>query len=580
MTGEKNLRFAGALIDTLAAGGARGFVLSPGSRCTPLTVAAASRPNIKIWRSIDERGAAFFAQGHAKATGKPAVLVCTSGTAAANYLPGIIEASESGVPLVVLTADRPPELRGCGAPQTTDQVKLYGDHVRFFQEAPVPDSLSDPEAAASALALRALASAHSLRGPVHLNLPFREPFLPASSKFAMASAAPRLWENAPCSVNAAQAEVLADAIRKEERGWIVAGPLPRGEEQAPAIAALAEASGYPILADAASGLRFGAFPNVLSFADAWARSEAAASELSPKLVLRFGAAPSSKQLGRVIAASGARQIVLAPCARWVDPDAKALDVFLGDPAGICLGAERLLRKKPLRRSYWTERHREIEAAALQEIETVLGGQSVLGEIATARTLIQSLPSGSNLFLSNSMPIRDMDWFSGTREEPLHVFVNRGANGIDGILSSALGVTAATERPTCLLTGDLALIHDANALALAASNGLSLTIVLVNNSGGGIFHHLPIRKQAALFETYFQTPQAVDFQKLAAAFGAKSQPVESAEALAGLLREPAPGVRLLEIPVDPDLSAAQHREIWNRVQGRLESPKPLSKAVAR
>ncbi len=583
--GEKNLRFADALVGSLAILGARHFVVSPGSRSTALAAAVARCPGIEPHVRLDERGAAFFAQGIAKAAGCPAVLICTSGTAAANYLPGIVEAAQSETPLVALTADRPAELQDCGAPQTIDQKKIYGSAVRFFHECPLPANLADPASYGASLALQAWSAATLSRpGPVHLNLPFAEPFLPGI--LPAFPAAPRLLaptrprRTPPADV----VERLAGLIRERPRGWIVAGPLSSGGVGGGAgregILRLSAVTGYPILADSASGLRAGerARACVLSYADAWLREPDTASLARPDLVLRVGAQPSSKVLAGALAGGGILQILLAEWESFTDPARQAAGQviadwdLLADELGSALGTA--IGGDP----QWRGRLGETDEVAGAAIEAGLQGFAGLGEAATARALVRDLPEGACLFVSNSMPVRDLDWFGGSRKTPLRIFANRGANGIDGILSSALGVAAAGRSPTYLLTGDLAFLHDVGALA-AVPRGASLGIVVVNNSGGGIFQHLPIRDSDELFEKYFATPHELDFESISRAFGARFVRVTEAKAFSEWLSSGEEGPRICEIPREAAQSRRERESLWEAASAALSRRLPSRKAAA-
>lgn len=561
---EKNLAFADALIAQLGALGAEHFVLSPGSRSTPFTLAAARCPGARTFVNLDERGAAFFAQGIAKASGKPAVLICTSGTAAANYLPAVVEASQSGVPLIVLTADRPASLYECGAPQTIDQLGLYGRNARWFLQCPVPGALDEPASKARAIAARAWAHAVSANpGPVHLNCPFDEPLVPDElPAFAMPEGIEFVQD--PVSASEESARRFAEAVSRAKRPCIVAGPLP--EAQRKAVLEFAAAAAMPVLADAASNLRFGedCGARVFGYFDAWLR---VLPELdTPDLILCLGAQPTSKALARYLARADATRICFAQAGRWADPEAAATLVLGGDPAATLSAATWKLGECSADATW---------VSALESAEHVVANEAGLlnslergAEIALARQLVTALPAGANLFLSNSMPIREIDWFGGTRSEALSVFVNRGANGIDGIVSSALGVCAATSRPTYLLTGDLALLHDLNALAFAAAHKIPLQIVLINNDGGGIFGYLPIAKSGEVFEPYFRTPHGRSITGAAAALGIEYANTQSLDELAGWIGEPATGPRLLEIPIDAGRSKQVHQDYWARVDERL------------
>lgn len=570
---EKNLRFADVLVGTLAAAGVRHFVVSPGSRSTTLATAVSRCEGISTHIHLDERGAAFLAQGAAKASGAPTVLVCTSGTAAANYLPAIVEANFSGIPLVILTSDRPAELRDCGAPQVIDQLKLYGSNVRWFHEAALPGALEAVDDYARSIALRALSfAAGSEPGPVHLNLSVREPFLPERLP-----PAPVLERIPPPTVRVLPSEQsLMRAARwmaSESHGLIVAGPLPIDDRACTALRKLSEKSGYPILADAASGVRFGPSggARIIVHADAFLRSPEIAESLRPGIVLRLGQMPSSKTIVNWLDRSGARQIVVGEGRVSSDPTGRAALRLQGT---LSLVLEELYACAPDAASVdtgWCAWLSEIDLAAGEEIDATL--QDNNQEPAWGRAIVEALPTGANLFVSSSMPIRDVDWFSAPREEPLHVFANRGANGIDGVVSSALGVGLATGRPTFLLTGDLALLHDLGSLASAVAGGWPLSIIVFNNDGGGIFEMLPVARHDRLFERYFKTPHGLCFERIAQAFGAAYENTRSLAALRPWLKQEAGGLHILEIPVDSSKSKSVREQAWERATERVRTLLP-------
>jgi len=372
---------------------------------------------------------------------------------------------------------------------------------------------------------------------------------------------------------------LAREIRGDERGWIIAGPQSSGS--AVALAALSYVTGYPVFADAASGLRFGELSmeaGVLCAHDGWLRDPETAASVMPRVVIRFGAAPTSKILSKLLAVSGARQVVVDGSGRWVHPENAVSRVVDSDTVPFCEALVRELGESVATRTAWKNLHTDYDRLAEECIADTVAESGRLGEIETVRSVMDGLPSGSNLFVSNSMPVRDLDWFGGRRSGPVHVQVNRGANGIDGILSSALGMAAALNGPSYLLTGDLAFLHDVNALSAAAVNSIPLTVIAVNNDGGGIFHHLPVSGRGNLFTDYFQTPQPVDLLKVAAGFGVEACRIESAAGLRSALGGQPDGVRLLEVAVDPAESLAAHRQLWERISLKLADARGLRKAV--
>jgi 2-succinyl-5-enolpyruvyl-6-hydroxy-3-cyclohexene-1-carboxylate synthase len=551
-----------ALFSELVAAGARHCVVSPGSRSAPLAVAAlrCEPLGLRVHAHADERAAAFFALGLAKATGSPALLVCTSGTAAANYLPAIVEAHYAGAPLVAITADRPPELRDWDAGQTIDQVRLFGSHVRWFHELPVPEPGATAERLARAVARRAVATALGPRpGPVHLNWPLREPLLPATPD------PPRTAEPARSRVpdrhraaapTADEIAALVDLARGEERGVVVAGPLPVHSDLAGPVARFATAAGWPILADPASQLRCGAHvadAPIAAAAELWLRDGTFARAHAPRAVLRLGSAPTSKALRLWLeAAAPAACWLLDPHAHWSDASQLATRRCGADPAALLDAAADALGAP--RTSAWCEAFTRAERAAQAALARAIDAEPALLEPRAVRELSALLPGGALLALSNSMPVRDADAFWPCARESLRVLVNRGANGIDGVTSTALGASAAWPGPVVLVTGDLAFLHDLGGLAAARAGG-NLTIVLLENGGGGIFSFLPVAEhgEAIGFERLFLTPHGLDLRHAGALFGIPWDRVASWEHFrtavkAGLA---TPGVSVVEVPVDRD-----------------------------
>ena len=586
-----NFAFAARLFDELARCGVEHVVVSPGSRSAPLATAAWRQPALRCWSQIDERSGAFFALGLAKATRAPVAVVCTSGTAAVNLHPAVVEAHHARVPLLLLTADRPPELRDCGAGQTIDQVGLYGGAVRWFAEAPVPEpGESGLLRTAGALARRAVASARGRpAGPVHLNLPFREPLAPTPGEYDVGSARDAR-EPGECAaafdVGAESDEAppspdlvasLLARLRSCERGVVICGPLDAEPETAESIARLAAALGWPLLADAASQLRRGPHaegsPLVASF-DLFLRHRATARRLAPQCVLRFGDSPTSTALRLWLEAHPPAGFVLVdPDGVRHDPSHLAVDVLRVHPRALCTALLRRTGEDSPPASPWLRAFLAAEQCTRQVVERELGSDSDLLEARAVRELDAALPEGTLLYVSSSMPIRDVDGFLTPGASRLRVLCNRGANGIDGVVSSALGASAAGATPTVLLTGDLAFLHDAGGLLVAARHGLRATIVVLDNDGGGIFSFLPIAAHGAAvgFEDHFRTPHGLDLAAVASAYGAAAVRVGSWEHFRTAFKEALAGDRLsvLVIPVDRDRNVARHREIQRAVATALE-----------
>lgn len=556
-----------AFVEGLVSAGLRHACFAPGSRSTPLVLALARERRIRLWDHLDERAAAYFALGLARALAEPVAIVTTSGTAAANVLPAVVEARLSQVPLVVLTADRPPELRDAGAPQTIDQLRLFGSHVKWFAEAPVPDALPLAIAAARTLGRRAVAIAAAFPpGPVHLNLPYREPLIP---HFPSASEPVQGHILAPPPHP--EPEELADLaahLRARPHGLIVAGPQP-DPRLAPLVVALARALGYPILADPLSQLRAGPHRRelVLDAYDAALRESAVVRALRPEVVLRLGGFPTSKPLQLALDAWSESLQVLLANGDWPDPLHRAQWVVQGALGPTLRALHAAVTAAPGGRvdPDWAMRWIRLDRAAraalttgLQQIDEVFEGR-VFAELATL------LPEGAALVAGNSMPVRDLDSFFPASEKAVRFFANRGANGIDGVTSTALGIAAAHPGPTVLVTGDLSFYHDLTGLLAARRHRLRATIVLLNNDGGGIFSFLPQATEVPdQFEFLFGTPHGLDFRHAAGLFDLRYlQPgdwVAFRRALESSLG--TDGVSLIELRTDRQRNVTLHRTLWS------------------
>ena len=515
------------LIDEFVRGGVEHAVVCPGSRNAPISYALADRSEIKSWSVLDERQAGFFALGIAKSTGRPVVVTCTSGTAAANLHPAVIEADHAGVSLIVLTADRPPELRDVGAGQAIDQIKLYGSSVRWFVEAgnhPICDQTLRHFRATAARAVAEATAADP--GPVHINLPLREPLRPVHQELGdLAGSLGALGRSSgePWSVVARaqpQAEDLHAAISAAKHPVIVAG-----EQHQPglaqAITDLASATGVPVFADALSQLRrkdLAAQAPIIAAYDLILRSKPARSQLAPDLIVCVGQLPTSKPLRQWLTGSDCRQIVIDPRGRNQDPSRRASDFWVCDPltsfaaaAGSAVGRSAA--------TGWTSSWERFELVAQSAIDHALGEEPFPLEPAVYRSTLGSLEGGATIFVSSSMPIRDVEAYAPIGRDDVRYLANRGTNGIDGVISSALGVRAPYDCDrVILLTGDLALLYDASALAIAQRHDLPLTIVCVDNSGGGIFSFLPLAEHEEHFDELIATPSGVDIEALVKAYG--------------------------------------------------------------
>ncbi|HET9162140.1 MAG TPA: 2-succinyl-5-enolpyruvyl-6-hydroxy-3-cyclohexene-1-carboxylic-acid synthase [Solirubrobacterales bacterium] len=574
---NRNTALASAFAEELARCGLRHAVLSPGSRSTPLALALWRQEGIEVTVIVDERSAAFFALGAAQAGGAPVAILCTSGTAAANYHPAVCEADHSAVPLLVLTSDRPPELRGIGAGQAIDQLKLYGESVRWFCEVGTHEADDDGLLHYRATACRAFAAARgeTRPGPVHLNLPFREPLAPLPEDGAVTATDPLalngrdgrpLTAVTPIDMEPSQflLDEVARHIAEAEIGVIVAGRQLDPELREP-LAHLARVAGYPILAEPTSQLRGGPHDrsHVITAYDLLLRDERFRADASPDLVLRFGELPTSKPLRSWLAESGADQIVVDPLGDWHEPTRRAAALLRADPTELASGwAARLGEDRPPP-AMWLD----AERVARAEIETELANSSEITEPALQLALGAAHRDGDLVYTASSMPIRDQESFLPSGAADATFLCNRGTNGIDGLISSGIGAAHASGRPTTVLTGDLGLLHDIGALAALRDVSTPVRIVVVDNNGGGIFHFLPQEQalDAGEFESLLGTPRGVNVAKAAALFDLPHRKLESLDQLPDAL---AAGTGLVEVNTDRQTNAELHRRIADRVSALL------------
>lgn len=541
----------------LVAHGVTTAVVSPGSRSTPLTIAARWAQRLDVQIHLDERSAAFYALGMAKASRRPVVLVCTSGTASANYLPAVVEAHYSGVPLIVFTADRPAELRDWGAGQTIDQVDIYGSHVRWAAELATAGE-ADPEWFRRMTA-RAVREATAPRpGPVHLNWPFREPLEPTTKPEVALSPIVELTAERP-GPTSAEVELMT-RLSGFERGLIVAGPSDFDSASVRSIGGFAARTGWPIVAEPGSQLRFGPHTRratVMSTADQLLRVPDWAGTHIPDVIVRVGDSPTCKPFRLWIEANPPMNHVLVdPDGRWNEASFTATHIVHTDAATLLAAVE--CDRGP---TGWTDSWTSAEAKAKAAIDGIVESEPLL-EASLARTIARQMTGAESLYVSNSMPVRDLDSFAATAADGPVVYSNRGASGIDGLVSCANGV-AATGSPTVLYIGDIATLHDIGGLLQAARGGNTLTLVVPNNDGGGIFSFLPIAKNDdAHFDELFYTPHGTDLSDLGAITGVRYTMVDHVDALVAALRQcvPRPGVDIIEIPIDRDANLAQHRAI--------------------
>ncbi len=554
-----------AFLAQLVACGVQHVAVSPGSRSTPMTVAADRTDGLELSVHLDERSGAFFALGLARASRRPVAVLCTSGTAAANYLPAVVEAFHSGVPLLVLTTDRPPELRGIGAPQTIDQIGLYGTHTRWTANVGTAGSEAPGEAAS--LAHQAVVRAtRQAPGPVHVNIGLKEPLEPPTPDPPPIGLLPMPPEHATVEPGPLL-ELLGT-----ERGLLVAGPMDTDGPGVEAIAELSRRTGWPILADPASGLRRGPHTSqtpVVASGDHLLRSPWA-DDHRPEVVVQMGAMPTSKGYRLWLDRVGTDRLVAVDhLGRFPDPAHRVTDRVAAEPGR--LASELLDHLDGAERSGpWTTTWTDADSTAMSTVHAI-ADDGPFDEPGVVTALHHSLPAGANLVVANSMPIRDLDAFLPTDERPLRILANRGANGIDGMASTALGVAAGSPEPTVLFTGDLALLHDLGGLLATRRLGLDLTVVLVDNDGGGIFSFLPIADGDQVdHHRLFHTPHGLDLGGIAALAGGRLHEPTDATSLEEVLGSALarPGLDLIRITVDAATNVGLHRAAASAVQRAL------------
>ncbi|CAC5343045.1 MULTISPECIES: 2-succinyl-5-enolpyruvyl-6-hydroxy-3-cyclohexene-1-carboxylic-acid synthase [Planktothrix] len=559
-----NTVWASVLVETLAQLGLKTAILCPGSRSTPLTIAFAQHYSIETIPILDERSAAFFALGIAKKSGLPTVLVCTSGTAGANFYPAIIEAKESRVPLLILTADRPPELRDCHAGQTIDQVRLYNNYPNFQTELSIPSlDLGLLGYLRQTLIYAWERSQFPISGVVHLNIPFRDPLHPVFQPETEALKA-IFPDDFFAKINLSKTQIFSNIDISNylklwynySQGIIVAGVAqPENPEvYCQAIAHLSQHLNYPVLAEGLSPVRnyYNLNPYLISTYDLILRNSTLAEKLAPEVVIQVGDLPTSKTLRNWLEQQ-------QPDCFILDPSYQNLDGLHGKTTHLRISIEQLskqidpakypkqihLDQSNLYANYWYE----LETQSRNNIDKKLNLTQSLIEPKAAWLLSQILPKNTPIFISNSMPVRDVEFFWCPNNLNIQPFFNRGANGIDGTLSTALGI-AHHQQSSILLTGDLALLHDTNGFLIRNKFIGHLTIILINNNGGGIFEMLPISQFDPPFEEYFTTPQNINFAQLAVTYNIEYEQIQSWEQLQQKLNPlPQTGIRILEIPTN-------------------------------
>jgi len=546
------------LVDELAAQGVEYACVSPGSRSAPIAMALQRHPRIKVIVQIDERSSSFFALGLGKSTGKPAVVLCTSGTAAAEFHPAVVEAFYSRTPLIVVTADRPPELRDVGANQAIDQQHLYGTAVRWFFDPGTPADLPGAPRIWRRLAARAVAEAAG--GPVHLNLPFREPLVPPPGQVPSAEGeSGQTITSGRILPTPAQLATLASALQRAKRPLVVAGEMRDGERVAPALTRL----GLPVLAEPGSQLRRPETGGAVESYEALLRA-GWSLEHGPDLVIRIGGTPTSRAMNAWLAAAAAPTFLIDPDHSWRDQDQVARHVIATDPQSL------LEALPPVNRAAWRDEWVAAGKKAGAAISATLIS-TPLHEGHIVRALASRLPEVAQVFVGSSMPIRAADSFWPLAKSKQRFYGNRGASGIDGLVSTGLGVaTGRSDVPTVLMLGDLSVYHDMNGLWAIGRHGVKATIVVCDNNGGGVFNFLPQAQHPDVFEEIFATPLGLDFAQIARLYGLVYSPVTDRSglepAISDAIEKATPTMVVVKFKRDDSVSG--HRLCWEAAAAAL------------
>jgi 2-succinyl-5-enolpyruvyl-6-hydroxy-3-cyclohexene-1-carboxylate synthase len=545
---NKNIAWAESFVNEMVAGGVKYVCISPGSRNTPLTWAFAQHKEIRKYVNIDERSSAFFALGLANRTGSPVALLCTSGTAAAELYPAIVEAYQQRIPLVICTADRPPELRGTGTNQTINQDNLYKNHIRFFADVGLPDLSIKKIMALKKTAVNAIEiCCYKNKGPVHINFPFKKPFEPDNLTDEISNKTNYLL--AKTIYKLPQYDTLVKIIGERwflnimrklkhiKRGIITVGPENYGNEFYMNVIKLSRILKYPILPDGCSQLRFLSYPaakisdqthkitinnnnnNIICNYESMFRSTSFSEAYPPEIMLHFGRTSTSKGMEDFNEKYSPLKIIINEEGDFFDPTRKGKS-YKSSPSHFCKSAIECFQvdKHIREEEYWLKPYLFADQILEQLKHKILFNSGFLNEIRIINDFLESVPGNSSIMLSNSLPVRDFDYWASCYPKRLNIFNNRGASGIDGIISTALGIASVKKETAFLITGDLAFYYDLNALLTAEKYSIPLIIILINNNGGGIFNSLPVSRYPDFLREYFITPHKLNFEKLTKAYG--------------------------------------------------------------
>jgi 2-succinyl-5-enolpyruvyl-6-hydroxy-3-cyclohexene-1-carboxylate synthase len=576
-TPRANRLWADLIVEELLRCGVDFFCVAPGSRSTPLVAALAANEKARNLIHFDERGTAFAALGYARATGRPAAWITTSGTAVANGLPAVVEAATDGVPMILLTADRPPELRQTGANQTIDQPDIFGDYVRWRFDLPAPDPTIDPAMVLTTVDQAAYRAGRAPQGPVHLNLMFREPFLPdpgddyvlSGPSFWMQSDEPytRYAATKP-AVEEMEIHRLWETLRPVKRGLVIAGRL-ASRKQGEAVVRLADALGWPLLPDIGSQVRLGA-EGLVAHYDALLAGDSFAPTHAPEAVVHVGGRALSKRLEQFLARSRPDPyVVVRENPFRLDPAHRVTHSVEANVLDFCAALVRAAAESAAAMDpSWTGGWREASEGVGRHLDGLFSGEP--NEPLLARVLSRNIPPDHGLVVASSMPVRDLDAYAAADGAPVPVAANRGASGIDGTVATAAGFARGLGRPVTLLIGDLALLHDLNSLAMLRE--LHVVVVILNNDGGGIFSFLPVARQEEFFEPYFGTPQGVGFEPAAKMFGlGYEHPGTTEEFVEAYASACLRGTStLIEVKTDREENVALHRRLLQEVADWIEN----------
>lgn len=570
-------KYIANFVDELARSGVEDVVISPGSRSTPLAILIAEHKKLTVHLSIDERSAGFFALGIAKVQKKPVALLCTSGTAAANYYPAIVEAHYARVPLLVITADRPYELRDVGAPQAIDQINMYGKYAKWFVDVAVPEETPNMLMYIRHIASRAVSTTIAKPfGVVHLNFPLREPLLPnleLQDLWSQGNGREQYTTSFPSyqSLHNDEAIKLSQLLECFSKGLIVCGDMD-SEQSAHHIIELSDHLGFPILADPLSQLRAGEHNKkmIIDRYDTLLKDPTIMNHLKPEVIIRFGAMPVSKPFMLMLKNNpDIVQIIVDDAGGYREPTLNGAYIVSSDETLLCKQLIEMTEKK-VESTFskdWILAN-ELCSNRLNK-ETAQISDLFEGKIYTA--LQEVICNKCTLVIGNSMPIRDIDTYFGNTDKEIHVYGNRGANGIDGVVSTALGISLKADEPTVLIIGDLSFFHDLNGLLMAKLHDINLTVLLINNDGGGIFSFLPQSKEEKHFETLFGTPIGLNYEKAAELYDGSYKKIGNWDQFDRFFKtiEERKGLHIVEVPTNRHTRVEVHRELLQLVSQEIK-----------